>query len=210
MIINFNDNDITVNIIRKNNKNVYFRFKDANTLEITCHYLVTDHEIKSLIKKNEKSLIKLYQKTVNKIKKHEVFTILGTPYTIIIDESLKNVEMDIDYIKTPSMDKLNKYTKALCKDVFQTEINKYSNIIPGIPKFSLKIRKMTTRWGVCNPKLKTITLNSDLIYYKRTLIDYVIVHEMCHFFEANHSKKFWEHVSKYYPNYKEARKELRN
>ena len=69
---------------------------------------------------------------------------------------------------------------------------------------------MTTRWGVCNTKLKVITLNSDLIYYRRDLIDYVIVHEMCHFYEGNHSTKFWEHVSKYYPNYKQARKELKD
>ena len=209
MEVIFLDNKVNVNIIRKNNKNVYFRFKESDTLEITCHFLVTDYEIKKLIEKNYNSLLKMYEKTINKQKRAETFTLLGKPYLIIVDESIKNIEMEDDYIKTPSMNKLNLFTKKLCKDVFSTEINKYKKIID-VPEFSLRIRKMTTRWGVCNTKLKVITLNSDLIYYRRDLIDYVIVHEMCHFFEANHSKKFWEHVGMYYPNYKEARKELRN
>ncbi len=68
---------------------------------------------------------------------------------------------------------------------------------------------MTSRWGVCNTKLKVITLNSDLIYYRRDLIDYVIVHEMCHFYEGNHSDKFWYQVGLRYPDYKIARKRLR-
>jgi len=42
------------------------------------------------------------------------------------------------------------------------------------------------------------------------LIDYVIIHELCHFFEGNHSKAFWDLVKLAYPNYKEARKKLRS
>ena len=41
------------------------------------------------------------------------------------------------------------------------------------------------------------------------LLDYVIIHELCHFYEPNHSSRFWDHVSEYYPKYKEARKRLR-
>ncbi len=129
MKVEFLDNLVNVSVIRKNNKNVYFRFKSSDTLEITCHYLVTDHEIKKLIEKNYPSLLKMYEKTIKKIKNHETFTLLGKPYTIIIDSSIKNIEMEDDYIKTPSMNKLNQFTKKLCKDVFNTEINKYLKII---------------------------------------------------------------------------------
>ena len=41
-------------------------------------------------------------------------------------------------------------------------------------------------------------------------LDYVIVHELCHFYEPNHSQRFWYQVSLRYPNYKQARKELRS
>ena len=68
---------------------------------------------------------------------------------------------------------------------------------------------MKTRWGVCNVRDKIITLNTELLKRDIDLLDYVIIHEMCHFYEANHSVRFWQKVEKYYPNYKLARKRLR-
>ena len=79
----------------------------------------------------------------------------------------------------------------------------------GIPEFSLRIRSMKTRWGVCNRTNNIVTLNSELITRTREELDYVIVHELCHFYEGNHSHKFWEHVSRYIPNYKELRKTMK-
>ena len=67
---------------------------------------------------------------------------------------------------------------------------------------------MKTRWGVCNIKNHNVTLNSELYKYDIECLDYVIVHELSHFIEANHSKEFWNQVAKYYPNYKEIRKKL--
>ena len=68
---------------------------------------------------------------------------------------------------------------------------------------------MKSRWGVCNYVKKTVTLNSELIKYERSIIDYVIVHEFSHFTHYDHSTAFWALVSTYYPDYKKARKELR-
>ena len=79
-----------------------------------------------------------------------------------------------------------------------------------LPKYKLKIRKMKTRWGVCNTSTHNITLNQELYRYDIKCLDYVIVHELSHLIEANHSKKFWNIVEKYYPNYKAIRKQLRD
>ena len=68
---------------------------------------------------------------------------------------------------------------------------------------------MKTRWGVNNLTQKTITLNSELLKKDLDLLDYVIIHELCHFYEANHSANFWRHVEEYYPHYKEARRRLK-
>ena len=78
-----------------------------------------------------------------------------------------------------------------------------------IPYPNLKIRKMKTRWGVCNRKNNNVTLNSELIKYGYDQIDYVITHELSHFVHFNHSKDFWMTVSKYCPNYKKIRKSLK-
>ncbi len=78
-----------------------------------------------------------------------------------------------------------------------------------IPFPKLKIRKMKTRWGVCNKRDNSVTLNAKLIKYSLREIDYVIIHELSHFVHFDHSREFWETVSKYMPLYKKAVKVLK-
>ena len=78
-----------------------------------------------------------------------------------------------------------------------------------IPYPHLTIRRMTTRWGVCNIKLKRVTLNLELIKKDLKYLDYVIVHELAHFIHPNHSRDFWNLVAILVPNYKVLRKEMR-
>ncbi|MCA9348887.1 M48 family metallopeptidase [Candidatus Saccharibacteria bacterium] len=72
----------------------------------------------------------------------------------------------------------------------------------------LKFRRLKSRWGSCDHQ-KRITLNVLLVQLPWELIDYVIVHELCHTVELNHSHKFWETVSVFNSNYKSLRKQLR-
>ena len=69
---------------------------------------------------------------------------------------------------------------------------------------------MTSRWGVCNTKSKVITLNTELFKYDIECLDYVVIHELSHLVHANHSKEFWNVVSKYCPNYKILRNKLKD
>ena len=108
----------------------------------------------------------------------------------------------------PSVDKVNEYLEKNSLKVFEKRLELYIDEFGDIPAFRLRIRKMKTRWGVNNRSSKTITLNTMLIHYKPELIDYVIVHELSHFRYMDHSANFWNEVSKHYPNYKKARKEL--
>ena len=93
--------------------------------------------------------------------------------------------------------------------IYNEEIQMIKKCFATLPDFTLRTRKMSTRWGVCDTRKKIVTLNTELIKKDIDLIDYVIVHELCHFFEPNHSKNFWALVSQAFPNYKEARKRLR-
>jgi len=79
-----------------------------------------------------------------------------------------------------------------------------------IPDPDLKIRRMKTRWGVCNVNKKVVTLNLELYRYDMKCLDYVIIHELAHFLVQNHSKEFWGVVEKYCPNYKEYRRMLKD
>lgn len=77
-------------------------------------------------------------------------------------------------------------------------------------KFSgIVIRRAKSRWGSCS-KTSLLTFNYSLVALPDELLDYVVVHELCHLIEFNHSPKFWEQVSRQIPDWKERRRALRN
>lgn len=78
-------------------------------------------------------------------------------------------------------------------------------------KFSFKkisVKNQKSRWGSCSRK-KNLNLNYRLLFLSEKQRDYIIVHELCHLQEFNHSKKFWALVQKTIPDYVKIRKELR-
>jgi predicted metal-dependent hydrolase len=78
-------------------------------------------------------------------------------------------------------------------------------------KFSVKkitVRNQKTRWGSCS-RSGNINFNFRVVYLPDYLVDYIVVHELCHLGELNHSKKFWDLVSLSAPKHRESRKELR-
>jgi predicted metal-dependent hydrolase len=74
---------------------------------------------------------------------------------------------------------------------------------------SVNIRNQKTRWGSCSKK-GNLNFNYKIAFLPQRLADYIIVHELCHLREFNHSKKFWELVSKTVPEHALTRKELKN
>ena len=85
----------------------------------------------------------------------------------------------------------------------------YDKFTKKIPYPSLKIRKMTSRWGVCNIRTHEITLNLELIKRDVSYLDYVIIHEMSHLIHGDHSAAFWKLVGDNMPNYKKYREEMK-
>jgi predicted metal-dependent hydrolase len=72
----------------------------------------------------------------------------------------------------------------------------------------ISIRNQKTRWGSCSAE-GNLNFNCKLMCLSDALRDYVIVHELCHLKEMNHSPAFWQLVAQTIPNYKELRKELK-
>jgi predicted metal-dependent hydrolase len=76
-----------------------------------------------------------------------------------------------------------------------------------LPFHKVVIRSQRTRWGSCS-RHQTISLNSQLLFLPSHLVDYVLLHELCHTIHLNHSKAFWELVSQKLPDYRLCVQEL--
>ena len=202
-----NDIEYEVVIEKKNNKNTYIRIRD-NKIYITTNYFASKSYIKSLLDKNYDVIKKMIDKNIQKLERSNKFYYLNKEYDIIF-VNYCDIEINDNKIFVKNEEYLNKWLKKNTEKIFKERLDYIYNLFEeNIPYPKLKIRKMKTRWGVCN-KNNSITLNSELIKYGYEQIDYVIIHELSHFIHFDHSKNFWLQVSKYCPNYKEIRKSLK-
>lgn len=100
-----------------------------------------------------------------------------------------------------------RYRQA-AKDYFPARVAYYEQII-GVDHTSITIRDQKTRWGSCSGR-GGLNFNWRLMLAPPRVLDYVVVHELCHRIEMNHSAAFWHAVEMVLPDYKELRKWLRD
>lgn len=85
----------------------------------------------------------------------------------------------------------------------------YYRALTGGRYTSITIRDQKTRWGSCSSR-GTLSFNYRLIFAPSAVLDYVVVHELCHLTHMNHSKEFWNMVGSVMPDYKVYRRWLRD
>ena len=113
-----------------------------------------------------------------------------------LSDSTEIQSIYLSWLKETALDYLPERTKILA-DENGFKINK------------IFIRGQKTRWGSCSMN-GNVSFNFQLIQFDKKTIDYVIIHELCHTVEMNHSKKFWKLVENYCPDYKEYKKRIRD
>jgi len=104
---------------------------------------------------------------------------------------------------------LEKFFRQELYKILQNLIKKWQEII-GVEVNFFSIKKMRTRYGTCNARHRRIWFSLNLIHYKIEFIEYVVVHEIAHFFQQNHSKKFYAILDKFLPNWREINKSAKN
>ena len=77
-----------------------------------------------------------------------------------------------------------------------------------VPLRKIFIKNHKSRWGSCSEK-GNLNFNYKIVLLEPELADYIIVHELCHLKEFNHSPKFWAHMAQTLPNHKALRQQLR-
>jgi hypothetical protein len=102
---------------------------------------------------------------------------------------------------------INRWCKLKAKQIFITMLEALAEE-HGFHFNRLSIRSQKTRWGSCSTA-KNINLNSKLLFMPIDVAKYVMIHELCHTIEMNHSSRFWQLVEDCDANYKKNRKQLK-
>lgn len=195
---------------KKTNKNTYIRVKKDMTIQVTTNFFTSEKAITKLIEENADKIKKMLEHQEVKNENNTGFFYLGKKYDIVYVEYC-DISLGENKVFLNKKIDIDKWYKKQAKIIFKDHLDQiYHRFSRKIPYPDLKIRKMTTRWGVCNVKSKTITLNLELIKRDVKYLDYVIVHELSHLIHANHSSKFWDLVAENMPDYKKYRKEMKD
>ena len=212
-----NVDDLVVMIkYRKNMKNIYLKVEKNADVVVSAPPRTPNYLIKKLIRDNideinlRRNNILTNGYTVKQYVTGEKHIIFGKEFVLEVRLGNKNVvklsdDKIILVIKDKDQDREQIVTSYLRKVLYNKALefsNKYEKIM-GVHAEQLRIKKMRTRWGTCNIEAKRIWINYELIKYPIECLEHIVVHELTHLLETNHTPRFYALLGKYYPNFRE-------
>ncbi len=226
---------ISYELSKKKIKKMYLRVQTEGNITVSAPNFMKVGEIDAFVLKNEEFIFQGLQKVEQRqeeMPSHtyttgDQFFLMGEKLTLEVREGFrKKTERigDLLVLQLPfSLDGSHPnislveemvgdffYDQALPQfyDLMSRYQVKLSSL--GIPTAQLKIKQMKSQWGSCNRRNNVIALNFSLIHLPLPLIEYVVLHEFCHFIHGNHSKDFYDLVACYMPDWKERRQALKS
>lgn len=174
--------NVKIEIIRSKRKTIAIEIKPDVTVVVRAPYFMTDAEIHQFIKEKEHWITEHLEKVRERQqKREEISKLTMDEVKQLADRALKMIPEKVSY-----------YAKIM-------------NVQYG----RITIRNQKTRWGSCSGK-GNLNFNCLLMLAPEKVVDYVVVHELCHLIEMNHSKAFWQQVERVMPDYKNYRQWLKD
>ena len=102
---------------------------------------------------------------------------------------------------------MNEWYRAELKAKLPETVERWAEFI-GVTVNSVNVKNMRTRWGTCNIREKRIWINLQLAKKSTDCLEYIVVHELVHLLEKNHSAVFYQYLDKYFPKWRSIKKEL--
>jgi len=219
---------LNIEVIKKKIKNINLTvYPNSQKVRISAPLKINDSALNSFaisrinwIKNQLNKKSNITKPVENKLVDGETHYVFGKPYILNISISLKRMKPHIVfddnrlsmYINKASTMKIRE--KTLCefyKLLLLTLLNRL--IAKWETKTSYKvdkiiIKKMKTRWGSNAVRQKKLTFNLDLAKKSQECIEYVVIHEMTHFYERGHNARFKSKLSEYMPDWKNVKKVL--
>lgn len=200
-----NGKEYTVVLTRKNMRSTRYYYKDDVFKVSAPYFFVTQKQIMEGLDKFADKLIKADAR--EKASGDDFIYVLG--HRIPISDCGEIRFTDDSVLTYKNRDELLKKLKKWFLR-YITYRNKYYEKEMEISKpYNVKVRKMTTRYGSNSSATHSITYSLILMHYSEEIIDSVVVHELAHDRVRDHSKKFYDVVYKYFPDYKTNHTKLR-
>lgn len=172
-----------VTVIRSNRKTVAIQVNSDLGVTVRAPRSALEKDIEEILKKKEAWISKHIEKikeTKERFEAEPTEKLTREKVIALADEALKVIPERVEY---------------------------FAKVI-GVTYGKITVRNQKTRWGSCSSK-GNLNFNCLLMLAPPEVLDYVVVHELCHRKQMNHSKAFWLEVEKVLPNYKEVRKWLK-
>lgn len=200
--------------ISKRAKNIQIQIRQDGTAHFILPYKFRNFDYKTFIHTKSDWLKKHLSR-----KHSDEFLFFGEEISIISNYDLFVKTAEYSLVNKTLIVKLPVNDQRTLKQIYENWL--YINAadylherlfeLAGIHQFKpqrITVRRQKTRWGSCSQS-GCISLNFKLVTLRKELIDYIIIHELCHLKELNHSYKFWKLVEEILPGYQEFRKELK-
>lgn len=112
-----------------------------------------------------------------------------------------------DVIRLPRTEREYLINKPAARNMLRKMLKQFAPLV-GVTFGAVRVKNMRRTWGSCATG-GDLNFNYKLVYLPQSLAEYVVVHELCHRLEFNHSKAFWDHVARVLPDWKARRKEIK-
>ena len=173
--------DIQITVIKSARKTIAIQIKPDGKIYVRAPFDMTDSEVYGFV--SEKS--EWIKKNLKKLDNIKQKTKPSNPLT----------QNEINELKQKAL---------LC---IPQKIEHFADLI-GVRPAKITVRNQKTRWGSCS-KSGNISINCLVMLMPEKVIDYIVVHELCHLKEMNHSKSFWREVERIIPDYKQRQNWLK-
>jgi len=205
-------------VIRSKRKTIGLEVNSNAKLIVRAPLTVPLIEIEKLIQKKTPWIERSRQKALAKkasivpktFSEGELFPFLGISYPLVLVErrrpklSLGSNTFTLSRYHLPqAKDIFINWYKKQARRIIADRLERYCHSFPERPE--VRITSATTRWGSCNSQKKTLNFTWRLVMATLEIVDYIVIHELAHLKEPNHSRNFWKIIENTLPNYKEKR-----
>jgi predicted metal-dependent hydrolase len=222
--VTYEGSNITFTLIRKRVKNINLRVKPDLTVIVSANKTVSSEQINKFVEKKAPWILKNIRCFAEKNESYralqyqegEIIHYLGVTRQLTISpaEDKEEISLDGRFLRFLIKDGgdfaskkqlFDQWLKNQGENIFNEAVDR---VLAGLDRYRIEkplitVRTMKSRWGSCSFTKRKITLNTELLKFPLSCIDYVVLHELAHFIHHKHDRAFYNFLSQFMPDYKE-------